>query len=74
MDGSQIDPASEGSRRHFLKAAMATGGAAAVASTDSVLGPTASHARPAGCPYRDTRQDRSESERAGHGHELGRRP
>jgi hypothetical protein len=35
MDGSQIDPASEGSRRHFLKAAAATGGAAAVVSTDS---------------------------------------
>jgi len=35
MDGSQIDPTSEGSRRHFLKAAVATGGAAAVASTDS---------------------------------------
>jgi hypothetical protein len=37
MDGSHNDPASEGSRRHFLKAAMATGGAAAaaVASTDS---------------------------------------
>jgi predicted aldo/keto reductase-like oxidoreductase len=35
MDGSQIDPASEGSRRHFLKAAVATGGVAAVGSTDS---------------------------------------
>jgi uncharacterized protein len=37
MDGSQIDPASEGSRRHFLKAAVATGGATAVAAalTDS---------------------------------------
>jgi uncharacterized protein len=35
MDGSQIDPASVGSRRHFLKAAVATGGAAAVASTST---------------------------------------
>jgi uncharacterized protein len=37
MDGSQIDPASEGNRRHFLKAAMATGGAAAVVSADVTL-------------------------------------
>ncbi len=35
MDGSHIDPASEGSRRHFLKAAVATGGAAAVVATES---------------------------------------
>ena len=36
MDGFHNDHASEGSRRHFLKTAAAAGGAAAVASADSV--------------------------------------
>ena len=67
MDGFHNDHASEGSRRHFLKTAAAAGGAAAVASADSVW------ARPARLDraHGDAGQDRPEGARPGHGNELG---